>query len=276
MQRAEFAALILAALLVSACAGPADDIEVSAPAGSATSSPAPPPSPSPDEIQIPSLVSMTETKARGILEGFGFVVITEGTMPGRVTAVAPEVGEWVERGSTITLRVISDPEAAAVTAAEAAAEAAAAAAVEATRVESTLCGPARVRQADQNATDPDGFARSLHSHNGINFPEGDYDGSTLDEFGALCPEFAPAIDLARRFVSAKGTYGVGTDIPAGTYTTRSDRLEDCYWARVTASGDIIDNNFISFAPGTVSVTVRDGEGFEVSGCGLWVAPAWVR
>lgn len=77
----------------------------------------------------------------------------------------------------------------------------------------------------------------------------------------------------------EGKYLVGADatpfsvsprvIAAGTY--RIERTSDCYWARSTSSGDIIDNDFISNVQGPVTVRINAGEGFETSGC-----PAWVK
>lgn len=66
----------------------------------------------------------------------------------------------------------------------------------------------------------------------------------------------------------EGKYLVGSDIPAGTYATDSDRLEDCYWEISDQSGNIIDNNFISISPG-ISLTLSEGTGFTTRSCGTW-------
>lgn len=86
----------------------------------------------------------------------------------------------------------------------------------------------------------------------------------------LCPAKKAVLDEAKaasRPHIGSGTWEVGKDIPAGTWQTAGD-LTDCYWARLTPSGDIIDNNFASSAR-EISVTVKTGELFEVDGCGVW-------
>jgi hypothetical protein len=83
-----------------------------------------------------------------------------------------------------------------------------------------------------------------------------------------CPELAAAKVEADAYLE-DGDYRVGGDgIAPGTYVTTRDR-KDCYWERHTLNGDILANDFITAAPDGVSVTVRSGEGFSVSGCGLW-------
>lgn len=101
---------------------------------------------------------------------------------------------------------------------------------------------------------------------------------------ALCPEHPMAetirakIDPAELAIAEdnkpaperlyEGKYLVGTDIPAGTYATDSDRLEDCYWEISNQSGDIIDNNFISISP-AITLTLAEGTGFTTTNCGTW-------
>ncbi|WP_104126648.1 hypothetical protein [Cryobacterium sp. Y57] len=83
----------------------------------------------------------------------------------------------------------------------------------------------------------------------------------------FCPQFVEAREIAARRI-VNGSYAVGVDIPAGTYRTLQG-VEQCYWERSTGGGDIIDNNFVSFATESLSVTVHDGEGFTASSCGVW-------
>jgi hypothetical protein len=87
----------------------------------------------------------------------------------------------------------------------------------------------------------------------------------------LCPK-APHAQLFRDAVTlvriSDGTYVVGKDMQPGTYKTEPG-VKDCYWTRNTGGGDIINNNFVEFAPDGVTVTTYAGEGFESSRCGVW-------
>lgn len=71
-----------------------------------------------------------------------------------------------------------------------------------------------------------------------------------------------------------GAFVVGDDfdfvttIRPGTYVTYD--VEGCYWERLDAAGEIIDNNFISAAP-RVEVTIRATDyAFNSEDCALWV------
>lgn len=92
----------------------------------------------------------------------------------------------------------------------------------------------------------------------------------------LCPDQAQAIADAKagNFTRAmrtgfpNGKYLVGTDIAPGTYTINT-RVEDCYWERADAQGNIIDNNFVNLAP-SLTVTIESTDaGFTSQGCGTW-------
>jgi hypothetical protein len=99
----------------------------------------------------------------------------------------------------------------------------------------------------------------------------------MQAIAVFCPQYQVAVDAAIRQVG-EGKYSVGVEatpfgvsprvIAAGTY--RIESASDCYWARSTSSGDIIDNDFIGNAPGAVIVRINAGEGFETSGCRAWV------
>ena len=41
------------------------------------------------------------------------------------------------------------------------------------------------------------------------------------------------------------------------------------WSRTTGGGDVIENDFVGFAPNGVTVAVYEGEGFESQHCGVW-------
>lgn len=65
-----------------------------------------------------------------------------------------------------------------------------------------------------------------------------------------------------------GSHTVGTDVEPGTYVVFD--VEGCYWERLDANGEIIDNNFVSAAP-RVQATIRPGDfAFNSEGCGRWV------
>lgn len=100
----------------------------------------------------------------------------------------------------------------------------------------------------------------------------------------FCPDLLPDMDLSDRgfnhgnYIAVAGHTGSTipelTDTPGqiapGTYSTVSSGVEDCYWERMSASGSTIANDFLSFVPGNVTVTINSGEGFTSSGCGFWV------
>jgi hypothetical protein len=85
----------------------------------------------------------------------------------------------------------------------------------------------------------------------------------------LCPKYLPVLKRAKSGF-AEGPHDVGKDVKPGTYRTTS-RVTDCYWERSTRSGQRLANDFITNAPGGVTVTIAatDG-GFTSQGCGDWV------
>ncbi|ROO82535.1 hypothetical protein EDD29_9100 [Actinocorallia herbida] len=61
-----------------------------------------------------------------------------------------------------------------------------------------------------------------------------------------------------------------TTIRPGTYRTVG-KASDCYWERSTSSGGRLANDFVTNAPGGVTVTVLASDGgFTSEGCGYWV------
>ncbi|MEU2981473.1 hypothetical protein ABZ678_32195 [Streptomyces hirsutus] len=97
----------------------------------------------------------------------------------------------------------------------------------------------------------------------------------------LCPKRWPQVERAmnktyKRAIS-NGTYDVAAKggpevMPPGTYRTDGGPLgdiTDCYWERTTGSGEIVDNNFATVAR-SITVTVRRGELFTTSDCGVWM------
>lgn len=85
---------------------------------------------------------------------------------------------------------------------------------------------------------------------------------------SFCPQYSAIAGVAAASIS-DGSFTVGTSIAEGTYVTLATGVKDCYWERSDGGGNIIDNDFITFAPNGVAVTVYAGEGFTVTGCGLW-------
>lgn len=88
----------------------------------------------------------------------------------------------------------------------------------------------------------------------------------------LCPT-APHIALmtqrANGDILNSSNYVVGTTIKPGVWMTQPG-VRDCYWERTTGSGDILDNDFVTFAPDGVTVTIRSSDGgFSAQGCGVW-------
>lgn len=58
-------------------------------------------------------------------------------------------------------------------------------------------------------------------------------------------------------------------LQAGSYRT-ADAPSECYWEINDQHGNIIDNNFVTSAPGGITVTLSAGQGFDSRGCGNWV------
>jgi hypothetical protein len=71
----------------------------------------------------------------------------------------------------------------------------------------------------------------------------------------------------------EGTYEVGKDVKAGRYkTTVPDDSLNCYWARLkddSGSFKSIIANANANPGARVSVTIKNGEFFENTGCGDW-------
>ncbi|MGW9827895.1 hypothetical protein ACUXNS_002928 [Brevibacterium pityocampae] len=100
----------------------------------------------------------------------------------------------------------------------------------------------------------------------------------------LCPDHPEREEVEERIAKAgevqkarergeifnDGTYRVGDDIPAGTYVTESDTgFENCYWERLDATGEIIDNNFVRNGfRAEVAISASDYS-FSTDGCGEW-------
>ena len=97
----------------------------------------------------------------------------------------------------------------------------------------------------------------------------------------ICPGQQYAFDNAKSGTYAvapplaqfgDGTWIVGEDVQPGTYRTQG-RVDGCYWARLTAGGEVIDNNFISAALQAVVIVEASDALIESSGCGTWTKNA---
>ncbi|MGY4643638.1 PASTA domain-containing protein [Cellulomonas sp. URHB0016] len=239
-------------------------------------------------VRIPDVVGMSPKDARTALEDAGLksTVAGQGSL---IVGQRPAAGGEARLGYAIQLdRGLSAQEKAAEDAAEAAATAAkaeklAAAAAEsaanaaaalAAQHEAKLCAPFRADLANPTWS-PVNIAFHAVRKQSVFLPSSGT-SMPLTDFTAACPEFAPFFGDMQARVNAgevfdAGTYAVGTDIAAGTYVTAGTSAKDCYWSRTTSSGDIVDNDFVGFAPGVITITVKAGEGLEVNEhCGIWV------
>lgn len=63
-------------------------------------------------------------------------------------------------------------------------------------------------------------------------------------------------------------YLVGKDLQSGLYQTVGLQVENCYWEMTDATGEIIDNNFISVAPQFELYIPATAAGFTIDGCSM--------
>lgn len=101
----------------------------------------------------------------------------------------------------------------------------------------------------------------------------------------ICPDFPAAEQLGAASALAQqaeqeraqgtrfwgaGVYLIGQDVQPGTYQATGD-IRGCYWSRLDAAGEIIDNNFVSAAT-QVQLTVESSDfSLEIDGgCGEFV------
>lgn len=88
----------------------------------------------------------------------------------------------------------------------------------------------------------------------------------------LCTEHKEQVERSvGGFRDGEHVVGAGEgQVAPGTYITRPE-TKDCYWERVSDSGETIGNDFVSFAPKGVRLTVRSSDaGVTARGCGAWV------
>lgn len=68
-----------------------------------------------------------------------------------------------------------------------------------------------------------------------------------------------------------GTYRVGEDIQPGTYVVEVDEpFDGCYWQRLDAAGDTIENNFINSGYRAEVTIAASDYSFNSERCGEWV------
>lgn len=63
-------------------------------------------------------------------------------------------------------------------------------------------------------------------------------------------------------------YLVGKDLQSGLYQTVGPQVENCYWEMTDATGETIDNNFISVAPQFELYIPATAAGFTIDGCNM--------
>lgn len=89
----------------------------------------------------------------------------------------------------------------------------------------------------------------------------------------MCPDipYAKRIKLLSElsYMPDDGEYDVGSEIAPGTWRTGKP-MGDCYWERLSGGGDILANNFVSYARNGVTVTIYTSDAaFSTEGCGDW-------
>lgn len=87
----------------------------------------------------------------------------------------------------------------------------------------------------------------------------------------LCPKYIKTWKQAMGGFDA-GEHVVGKDIKPGRYRTLNKGLKGCYWERVSKGGQTVDNDFVSYAPGHIEVTIAasDGGFSSTRKCYFWV------
>lgn len=96
----------------------------------------------------------------------------------------------------------------------------------------------------------------------------------------LCPNFPAAAPLLAASAAAQqaaaeriagtrvggGVFDIGTGIQPGLYQSTGS-VENCYWERLDAAGEVIDNNFVG-AANQVQITVEPSDfSLHIAGCG---------
>jgi len=114
----------------------------------------------------------------------------------------------------------------------------------------------------------------------INGPVSESQAQEIAGMLTLCPDFPSAQALLAASAAAQqvaaeraaglriggGVFEVGVSVQAGKYQTTGP-VQNCYWERLDAAGEIIDNNFVSAAT-QVQITVDPTDfSLHVSGCG---------
>lgn len=87
--------------------------------------------------------------------------------------------------------------------------------------------------------------------------------------GAIAQALAPTTAEVAGESFHGGTFLVGTEVQPGTYAVEGE-IENCYWERTNARGEIIDNGFVVGAR-RVEVTIHSSDySFHNQGCGEWL------
>lgn len=89
---------------------------------------------------------------------------------------------------------------------------------------------------------------------------------------------APSPPEPASTIDKDGTYKVGVDILPGTYTAGAPADKACYWKRVGADGELLDNALtkkaasVRIEPTDVSFTTNDCQTWQLSACGTSCPP----
>ncbi|ALG06865.1 hypothetical protein AOZ06_07890 [Kibdelosporangium phytohabitans] len=95
-------------------------------------------------------------------------------------------------------------------------------------------------------------------------------------FPILCPEQVSTLERVIRgdVPFGSGTFEIGAgpeQVKPGTYRTTRRSVEDCYWERTRADGEIIQNKLVTHAK-RLTVTIKPTDGsFTSERCGTWEA-----
>lgn len=80
---------------------------------------------------------------------------------------------------------------------------------------------------------------------------------------------AEAVENGTYIASRDTPYRVGTEVQPGTYRTTGE-FSDCYWEISDAAGNIMDNNFATFATDITVTIPATAAGFTTKSCGGWM------
>jgi hypothetical protein len=122
---------------------------------------------------------------------------------------------------------------------------------------------------------------NLYTDYGGNPPNVEGIASNKEQLGALeknavrflCPKYIKTWKQAMGgFDDGEHEVGGKKGIKPGRYRTLDKGLKGCYWERVSKGGQTIANNFVTYSPGHIEVTILPSDGGFSSNekCYFWV------